>query len=89
MSSRVSNLEEIQAIVRQSNQIHVCGSRTKSGFHQVENPPVGNPPVENAITHISTESLQGIVSYDPQEFVVTMLAGTKVADVVAILAKQN
>ena len=35
------------------------------------------------------ESLQGIVSYDPQEFVVTMLAGTKVADVVAILAKQN
>ena len=45
--------------------------------------------MDQAVTHISTESLQGIVSYDPQEFVVTMLAGTKVSKVVAVLAKQT
>jgi glycolate oxidase FAD binding subunit len=85
----VSNLEEIQALVRQSNQVHVCGSRTKSGFHRVDNPQVDKSRVDREVTHISTESLQGIVSYDPQEFVVTMLAGTKVAEVVEALANQN
>ena len=72
-------IPEMQEIVRQSTKVHVCGSRTKSGFHSL---------VEGA-TILSTHSLQGIVSYDPQEFVVTMLSGTQISDVVAILAKQG
>lgn len=70
---------EMQEIVRQSNKVHVCGSRSKSGFH----------PLADGATILSTQSLQGIVSYDPQEFVVTMLSGTRISDVVAILAKQG
>lgn len=70
---------KMQEIVRQSTKVHVCGSQTKSGFH----------PLADGVTIISTQSLQGIVSYDPQEFVVTMLSGTRISDVVAILAKQG
>ena len=69
----------MQEIVRQSTKVHVCGSGTKSGFH----------PLAAGATIISTQALQGIVSYDPQEFVVTMLSGTRISDVIAILAKQR
>ncbi len=72
-------IPELQELVKRSTTVHVCGSRTKSGFH---------PLADGAVT-LSTQSLQGIVSYDPQEFVITILSGTKVSDVVAILAKQG
>ena len=69
----------MQEIVRKSTKVHICGTRTKSGFHSLA----------DGATIISTQSLQGIVSYDPQEFVVTMLSGTRISDVVAILAEQG
>ncbi len=70
---------ELQELVRRSTKVHVCGSRTKSGFH----------PSDGEFTEISTQSLQGIVSYDPQEFVVSMLSGTLVSDVVEVLGKHG
>ena len=79
MNTTIDPILEMQEIVRQSTKVHVYGSRTKGGFHSL---------AEGA-TIISTQSLQGIVSYDPQEFVVTMLSGTRISDVVAILAKQG
>ena len=75
----MSSLEALQDLVRRSAKVHVCGSQTKSGFHCVD----------DGVTYASTQSLQGIVSYDPQEFVVTMLAGTRVSEVVETLEKQG
>lgn len=77
MSSQ--SILEMQEIVRSSAKVHVCGSGTKRGLHS---------SVDGAVI-LSIQSLQGIVSYDPQEFVVTMLAGTRVSDVVSILAEQG
>jgi len=82
--SNNESIPELQELVRRSTKVHVCGSRTKSGFH-----PLADGPVNLSTVNLSTESLQGIVSYDPQEFVITMLSGTKVSDVVTILAKQG
>ena len=53
--------------------------RTKSGFH----------PIVDGVTILSTQLLKGIVSYDPQEFVVTVLSGTCVSDLISILATQG
>ena len=78
-NSNNESIPELQEWVRRSSKVHVCGSRTKSGFH---------PLADGAVT-LSTQALQGVVSYDPQEFVITMLSGTKVSEVVAILAKQG
>ena len=75
----MNSVEELQEIVQRSTKVHVCGSQTKSGFH----------PKDAGVTFLSTQSLQGIVAYDPQEFVVTMLAGTKVSEVVATLGMQG
>jgi len=72
-------LFEMQEIVRRSSKIQVCGSRTKSGFY----------PLDDGASSLSTQPLQGIVSYDPQEFVVTMLSGTRVSDVITILAREG
>ena len=77
--SSSDSILEMQEIVRQSSKVHVCGSRTKSGFH---------PKVDGA-TILSTQSLKGIVSYDPQEFVVTVRSGTCVSDLISILATQG
>ena len=73
------SIAEMQEIVRRSTKVHVCGSRTKSGFHLM---------VDGA-TIISTHLLKGIISYDPQEFVVTVLSGTKLSDMISILAAQG
>ena len=70
---------EMQEIVRRSTNVHVCGSRTKSGLH----------PIVDGVTIISSQSLKGIVSYDPQEFVVTVLSGTSLSDMISILATQG
>jgi glycolate oxidase FAD binding subunit len=72
-------LGELQALVRTSSKIHVVGSRSKSGFH----------PRSDDATTISTQSLSGVVSYDPLEFVVTVLGGTPVLEVDALLAKHG
>ena len=69
----------LQEIVRSSNRVHVCGSQTKSGFH----------PQTDEATILSTQLLQGVISYDPQEFVITGLAGTIVSEVVGILASER
>ncbi len=70
---------EIQDIVRRSTRVHVVGSQTKTGFHQ---------EVDGAV-QISTGMLQGVVAYDPQEFVITVLSGTRVSEVVDVLAEQG
>ena len=77
--SSSDRIVEIQEIVRRSNKVHVHGSQTKTGFHRL---------IDGA-TPISTQSLSGVVSYDPQEFVVTLLSGTKVSDVIELLGKER
>jgi len=70
---------EMQEIVRRSHKVHVIGSRTKTGFHQDL----------DSVAIISTQGLQGVVTYDPQEFVITVLSGTRVSEVIAVLAEQG
>ncbi len=72
-------IAEIQEIVRRSTKVHAVGSKTKTGFHLEINGVVG----------ISTLGIQGIVAYDPQEFVITVLSGTRVSEVIAVLAEQG
>ena len=76
VSDEVANLQQI---IRSSKRIHVVGNSSKSGFHR---------DADDA-TLISTHALHGIVSYDPQEFVVTVLSGTRVTELVELLAEQG
>jgi glycolate oxidase FAD binding subunit len=72
-------IAEIQEIVRRSAKVHATGSKTKTGFHRVA----------DEVVEISALALQGIVSYDPQEFVITVLSGTPISEVVSVLAEQG
>jgi glycolate oxidase FAD binding subunit len=72
-------IAEIQEVVRRSTQVHAVGSKSKLGFHS---------DADNA-TIVAMDSLQGVVSYDPQEFVVTLLSGTRVAEVIELLANEG
>ena len=70
---------ELQELVRTSRKLHVVGSKSKDGFHRSS----------DEATTISTRSLSGVVSYDPLEFVVTLLGGTRVLEVVELLEKHG
>ena len=70
---------ELQQTIRRSQRVHVVGSQSKTGFHCESNDAV----------RISTQGLTGVVSYDPQEFVITVMSGTLVTEVIAVLAEQG
>lgn len=65
-----------QEIVRSNPKIHIVGARTKTGMHGKT----------DGTFEYKTHHLDGVVAYDPQEFVVTVLAGTKVSTLVEMLA---
>jgi glycolate oxidase FAD binding subunit len=74
-SSVEQTITEWQQIIRTSDRIHVRGHQSKTAMHGVP-----------TATHvIDTQQLSGITSYDPQEFVVSVLAGTPVAELQASL----
>ncbi len=72
-------IAEVQDIVRKAAKVHALGAGTKTAFH---------PDVEGVI-NIPTDGLQGVVSYDPQEFVITVLSGTRVSEVIGVLAERG
>lgn len=72
----MSNVTDLQDLIRSSNRVHIHGAKTKLTFHA---------HTEDAV-QLSTRSLIGVVSYDPQEFVITVGSGTPVAELVELLA---
>jgi glycolate oxidase FAD binding subunit len=71
-SDAILNLQER---VRLSSQVHVVGSRSKTGYHH---------PSHSSI-EVGSHELSGVVAYDPQEFIVTVQAGTSVTELTALL----
>lgn len=67
-----TSLAALQEFVREHEAVRVCGAGTKSAL--------------SAGATVSTRELHGLVDYDPQELTITVLAGTRVADVDAWLA---
>jgi glycolate oxidase FAD binding subunit len=78
-NSASEQVVEMQELVRRSRHVHIVGNRTKSGLHAVD----------QSVTSISTHALRGIVSYDPQEFVVSLQSGTLVADAIELLGNEG
>lgn len=72
-------IQHWQDLLRNGSCVHISGAKTKSALHSI-----GKENVE-----ICTRSLSGIVTYEPQEFVVTVLAGTRIRDIEQTLAEQG
>jgi glycolate oxidase FAD binding subunit len=70
---------EVQDAVRTQAKLHVRGAGTKTGLHLT---------TPNAVT-LDMRQLSGVIEYDPQEFVLTALAGTPVHAVQALLAEKG
>jgi glycolate oxidase FAD binding subunit len=70
-----TNIQELQDLVRTSENIRVCGAGTK-------------PALSNGAT-ISTSSMSGILEYEPSEYTFTALAGTPLSEIRDALAKNG
>ncbi len=70
--------ERIRAAAADSTVLRIRGAGTKDFYGE---PPRGEP--------LSTAGLQGIVSYEPSELVVTARAGTQLVELEALLAEQG
>jgi glycolate oxidase FAD binding subunit len=70
--------ERIRAAAAERTMLRIRGGGTKDFYGE---PPRGEP--------LSTGELQGLVSYEPSELVVTVLAGTPLAELEAALAAQG
>jgi glycolate oxidase FAD binding subunit len=70
-----ANIEELQDVVRSSENIRVCGAGTK-------------PALSNGAT-LSTASMSGILEYEPTEYTFTALAGTPLAEIRDALAENG
>jgi FAD/FMN-containing dehydrogenases len=71
-------LERVRAAVADSSPLRIRGGGSKD-FHALQ--------LQGAI--LDTRSLHGIVSYEPSELVVTVRAGTPLAELEAALAEQG
>lgn len=70
--------ERIRAAASDKTPLRICGSGSKDFYGlQLQGEP------------LSTRTLSGIVSYEPSELVVTVLAGTSLAELEATLASQG
>ena len=78
-SSRLASIEDIQAFVRDSPKIHIIGSGSKTGLH--------GPAKDSAVADMT--SLRGIVKYLPEEYTLTVRAGTPVREIQAELRKMG
>ena len=74
-----STASEIQEIVRSTPHLHVRGGGSK--------PALSTPSADSLLLDLSR--LNGLVEYEPAEFTFTAQAGTPVADVQALLAKEG
>lgn len=76
---RVSTVEQLQTVIRDTRSAMVVGNRTK--------PPLSS--LASATRLISTSDLSGIIEYEPSEFTFTALAGTPVKDICGALEQRN
>jgi glycolate oxidase len=76
---RPRTIDEVQELVRSFPRIALRGGGTKPGL---------SGPVEGATT-LEMDGLSGIVAYEPDEFVFTALAGTRLAEIAALLAEHG
>src|SRR5574337_434051 len=72
---RLTTIEEVQSAVRDGAQILPRGGGTK---------PALSTPTDGATT-LDLTGLSGVLEYNPGEFTFTALAGTRVAEVQALL----
>ncbi|MEQ1825966.1 MAG: FAD-binding protein [Pirellula sp.] len=70
-----SRVVALQESIRGASRVHIVGSQSKGGFHSGH----------DSVCMIDSQALIGVVAYDPQEFVVTVLAGTPVSDLVRLV----
>ncbi len=71
---------EVQEAVRTFRRLMMRGGSSKPGL---------STPGSDDITVVNMSGLRGVVDYEPNEFVFTALAGTPVAEVVAMLAEHG
>src|SRR3989304_5035361 len=72
---RPSTIEDVQTAVREAERLLPRGGGTK---------PALSTPTEGA-TPLDLSGLSGVLEYNPGEFTFTALAGTRVAEVQAVL----
>ena len=83
MSYALSQLSEQVTTARANmHAVRIVGGNTKAFYG---NPIEGEQPV----TELEMAGLSGVVSYEPSELVITALAGTRLADIEAVLAKEG
>lgn len=75
----VDSIVKLQQMVRQTESLLIVGNRTKPTLSCV------TPQTQ----WVSTQSLSGIIQYEPSEFTFTALAGTTVAEINSALAEKN
>ena len=78
-TARPSSASEIQEIVRTLPRMHLRGGGSK--------PALSTPPTDSLLLDLS--GLSGLVEYEPAEYTFTAQAGTPVADIQAVLAKEG
>jgi glycolate oxidase FAD binding subunit len=74
----VSPAEVVEA-VRSSGRILAVGNETKPRLSEVD----------SSYTRLCTAQLQGIMEYEPAEYIITALAGTRVRELAAALSRQG
>lgn len=72
---RPSTIDDVCAVIRGHEQVRVCGAGSKPGL--------------SAGANVSVSELNGVVEYDPREFVVTVQAGMPVAALMRTLAERG
>jgi glycolate oxidase FAD binding subunit len=75
----MTTIEDIQRAVRQGAHLLPRGGGSKPGL---------STPAEGG-TSLDVSGLAGVLEYDPGEFTFTALAGTRVADVQALLREHG
>lgn len=76
---RPTSAQEIQQIVHQSSHLRVRGGGSK---------PALSAPTDDALL-LDLSELAGLVEYEPAEYTFTAQAGTPVADIQAVLAREG
>lgn len=76
---KAASVEDLRQIIRGEGRLKPVGGRSKSGL-------AGRA---NGATLMDVTGLSGIVEYDPSEYTITALAGTRVGEMVQILLENG
>ncbi len=75
----LNSVAELEAFVKDHGRIHVVGRRSKTALHQVD--------ADVVLADLS--GMTGISEYQPQEYTLTVLAGTGVSEIQAALREEG